>query len=195
MPYMKSKIEEKYDALSTTWEAHYVAGGPENNPFMYDEMIVRQLFEACHFTGRIVSLGCGAGQDIEMAGFPEPERYEGYDISEGMLKNAREKFPRYRFYHHDCEELIDTKADILLSAFGVPNYIGAPRLIEHYQHMSCSAAFLVFYHESYDDKVIEEYSKYTKNDLEHIFKTYGATVQPLYDGANYYVVSWQEFGA
>jgi hypothetical protein len=49
-----------------------------------------------------------------------------------MLANARQKFPAYadRLVHHDCRKSLprSTQADVLVSMFGAPNYLGTETL-------------------------------------------------------------------
>jgi SAM-dependent methyltransferase len=96
--------ETIYDEISKTYEEKYVAGGFQNS-YMVDEFHAKTWWLWSRLKGRIVSLGVGSGQDIEILGHPDPADFTGYDISEGMLANARQKFPAYadRLIHHDCQ--------------------------------------------------------------------------------------------
>lgn len=185
-------VRSAYDKLSKTYEEKYVAGGLDNK-YMIDEWHASEHFARSGITGNIVSLGVGSGQDIEILGHPHHEQFTGYDISKGMLENGRAKFSRYSLLMHDCTQMIpDKTADVLVSMFGAANYLGADKLIEHYEWLGCHAAFFVFYNETYDDDIYTEYHVYDRERLEVEFSRFGATVAPLFDGSNYYVVWWNE---
>lgn len=180
-----TSISEKYDLISVDYDEKYVEG--DNNPYMHDERLAARHYRQLNKIGRIVSLGCGTGQDVQILGYPNPNYFTGYDISEGMLQKAVQKYPDYHFTKQDCSVNIDVKCDILVSIFGTPNYIGAEKLLEHYENMEASHAFFIFYAEHYNDGVIENYHKYTRDELRNYF---GREPVPLEKGSNYYVVSW-----
>lgn len=189
--------ETIYDEISKTYEEKYVAGGFQNS-YMVDEFHAKTWWLWSRLKGRIVSLGVGSGQDIEILGHPDPADFTGYDISEGMLANARQKFPAYadRLIHHDCEMRLPrgTQADVLVSMFGAPNYLGAERLLRHYDDLDCKGAFFVFYNEFYDDGLDIGTIYYSKQDLFEIFTPFFPTLNiiDLFPGSNYYVVMWNE---
>ena len=164
-----------------------------DNDYMLDEWYAGEHFVATGITGRIVSLGVGSGQDIEILGHPHHEQFVGYDISKGMLENGRAKFPKYSLLMHDCTQMIPNEsADVLVSMFGAANYLGADKLIEHYEWLGCRSAFFVFYNEDYVDDIYTGYHVYDQERLMIAFSRFGAQVVPLFDGSNYYVVWWNE---
>lgn len=57
---------------------------------------------------RVVDLGSGTGLFVRLTGI-EPQRYIGVDLSEGMTRVARLRFPRHRFVVRD----MTTAADIV----------------------------------------------------------------------------------
>lgn len=181
-------LKQKYDEASVWYEQKYVEGGWENNPYMKDEYDSHKFWMANGEVGKIISLGVGSGQDIEILGKPDPKTFIGYDMSEGMLNNARKKFPEYTFKLKDCNEYFLDDCDILVSMFGTPNYIGLSKLLGHYQAFNAKHAFFVFYHEDYDDKFGEYYHKYTKIELENVLKAFNPIVKNLNE--NYYIVKW-----
>ncbi len=190
-------VEAIYNDLSETYEEKYVAGRLQN-PYMADEFHAGTWWQWSRLKGRIVSLGVGSGQDIEILGYPDPADFTGYDISEGMLANARQKFPAYadRLLHFDCEQRLPggIQADVLVSMFGAPNYLGAERLLRHYDDLGCKGAFFVFYNEMYDDGLDVGTIYYSKRDLFDIFTPFFPTMNviDLFPGSNYYVVMWNE---
>lgn len=182
-------LQEKYNkAAAEYYEQKYVEGGWEKNPYMKDEYDAHRFWMENGEVGRIISLGVGSGQDIEILGKPDPKTFVGYDISEGMLNNAIKKFPQYTFKQKDCKIPFDDKCDILVSMFGTPNYIGLSTLIGHYIKFKAKHAFFVFYDENYDDGFGEQYYKYTQEELEKVLKPFNPIIKKLND--NYYIVKW-----
>ena len=177
-------LAQIYDELAFDYDEKYVYG--DNNPYMYDEYAAAAYYKKQNFNGKIISLGCGTGQDVSILDHPHPNNFIGYDISEGMLSKARIKHPEYQFILHDCNKMTGNKGDILVSMFGTPNYIGAGKLWEHYKNIEANHAFFIFYNENYNDGVIKDYYQYSAGQLEEIF--IGADLYNLNE--NYYVVTW-----
>jgi hypothetical protein len=181
-------LQDKYNNAAQWYEEKYVAGGWENNPYMKDEYDAHQFWMANGELGSIISLGCGSGQDIKILGNPHPKTFTGYDFSEGMLANARSKFPDYKFELQDCKLPINDSCDILVSMFGAPNYIGLEKLLLHFFTFKAKHAFFVFYNETYDDGFGGDHYKYTLIELKDQLQFMNATVLPLNE--NYYIVEW-----
>ena len=184
MSTLSRKTRTAYDKLALDYDEKYVDG--VDNPYMNDEYVAAEIYKSQNLTGKIVSLGCGTGQDVSILGYPDPNDFVGFDISKGMLSKAMIKHPDYVFIEHDCNEMTNVKADILVSMFGTPNYIGIGKLWEHYKNIQAKHAFFVFYNQDYVDGVVEEYYRYSMAHLEEIF--IGANHYALNE--NYYVVTW-----
>ena len=184
-----NQVADIYNKLSETYEQKYILSD-DAIKYLSDESNARKHWRDSGLSGRIISLGCGSGQDIEILDFPD--FWTGYDISRGMIANGEYKFPTYNFIEHDCNEMIFGTADILVCMFGAANYLGVDKLLEHYKHLGCHGAFFVFYNENYNDGIFDEYFRYTKADLEDAFNKYSPKVCPLAEGSNYYVVWWNE---
>jgi ubiquinone/menaquinone biosynthesis C-methylase UbiE len=190
---MQDNVAEIYNTLAIDYEEKYVNG--DDNDYLRDERLASFHWHMSGLGGDIVSLGVGSGQDIEILGRPDPANFRGFDLSQGMLDNAIEKFPAYRFYLHDCRMQLtkdQDDADVLVSLFGAANYLGVNKLLEQYTRLNCSSAFFVFYHEEYVDGVIDTYNSYSKSKLEHKFNKFNPNVEPLEKNSNYYVVWWNE---
>ena len=186
---MVNSLIEKYDSAAVNYyEERYVHGGWELNHYMKDEADAFKFWQKHGELGKIISLGVGSGQDIEILNNPAPETFVGYDFSKGMLENARKKFPEYTFHLKDCKERIDDSCDILVSMFGTPNYIGLSTLLEHYRRMKAKHAFFVFYAEWYDDGFGEYYHKYTLKELKNVLQSFKPIIEKLNN--NYYIVKW-----
>lgn len=186
-----SDLERIYDNLSTTYESVYVDN--TSSSYVKDEVIVTEHWRNGKFSGKIISLGIGSGQDISILEYPKPDNFTGYDFSAGMLSNARVKYPEYNLIKHDCDEMIsNVKANVLVAMFGIGNYLGVNKLLEHYNHLSCDGAFFILYNEWYDDNISDCYERKTKPELFKMLSKYNPYINDLYPGANYYVVWWND---
>ena len=65
---MSDDLRKKYDEASKWYEEKYVSGGWENNPYMKDEYDAHKFWMNNGEVGKIVSLGVGSGQDIDILG-------------------------------------------------------------------------------------------------------------------------------
>jgi ubiquinone/menaquinone biosynthesis C-methylase UbiE len=178
---MKPHIEKVYDDLSKLYDSKYVSSisGLE---YMKDEFQAESHFKqeiGWRNAGFIYSLGCGTGQDISITK-ARSNKFVGFDISLGMIKEARSKFPKYRFIKHDCNEMIvfHTKCDTLVSMFGTPNYLGISKLREHINFLKPKQCFFVFYDEHYKDGIHDAYST-NFNTLENGFIGYKPRIRKL----------------
>ena len=193
------EIRVRYNELSETYEGTYLSGDPNTNHYLFDDWMAARWFKDSRMTfDHAVVLGCGSGNDIITLGYPLPEKYTGYDFSAGMLANANEKFPSYSFHEWNCLDMTGDKGDLLVSAFGVPNYIGAAKLIQHYNDVQANKAFFIFYENHYDDVApISTQYDYTQDELVEYFGQFKANVHKLWiksptSMAEYNVVWWDE---
>ena len=189
---MNKKISELYDQMSITYEEKYVTGGWEKNSYMYDEKMANEWFIKSKLSGKIISLGCGSGQDIEICNYPKPSEFIGFDFSNGMLSNARKKFPEYTFINHDCNNMTNSSGDVLVCMFGAGNYIGLNKLLDHYVNINARGAFFILYDENYTDGIVSDYYSYKKSEIYNYLKKFNPVIEKLWDSGNYYVVYWNE---
>ena len=123
-----------------------------------------------------------------MLDFPDPDKFVGFDISVSMLANALVKHPEYTYVVQDCSQPIDIKCDVLTSVFGTPNYIGAAKLLEHYEAMNAKHAFFVFYAPWYEDGVATDYYRPTVEELTEMLGKFNPKIKQIRD--NYILVRW-----
>jgi predicted TPR repeat methyltransferase len=181
-------VERAYDQLANGYDELYIDPDSE---YMQDEAAATWAFRGMKYrASNIISLGCGTGQDVAITN-ADPDKFVGFDVSEGMLAKARVKYPRHHFVRLDCNyvvRLLPDDGSILVSIFGTPNYLGADKLLEHYKASNCAHAFFIFYDHTYDDGVVSNYHKYRHEDLVTHFGAYTPVIRPL--RANYRVVAW-----
>lgn len=83
------------------WEDRYAAGGTSGvgsyGKFAIFKAEVMNSFVAEHGVKSVIELGCGDGNQLELADYPE---YTGYDVSETVIAICRERFssdPKKKF--------------------------------------------------------------------------------------------------
>jgi SAM-dependent methyltransferase len=78
-----------YDIWSLTYDEQ-----PENLVLAVDEEIVTEFFASADFESKIIAdIGCGTGRHWPKIMDKKPGRLIGYDVSAGMLKKVKTKFP------------------------------------------------------------------------------------------------------
>jgi SAM-dependent methyltransferase len=108
-------VQEGYDVIAGTYHARRVAREAANQPFLDS---VRLLLPQC---GTLVDLGCGGGVPITRYFADRGYDVTGYDLSDEMLRIAREMVPRARFERAAIED-IDLPAfsvDVVVSFFAI----------------------------------------------------------------------------
>jgi len=88
----KTKDQEPEKAYDL-WAASYDEQ-PGNLMLDLDKMVLYDLLDDVDLTGkRIADIGCGTGRHWQKLLSYEPELLVGFDVSEGMLKKLKEKYP------------------------------------------------------------------------------------------------------
>lgn len=139
---MQDELAAQYDRLAEGYDKHYFS------PYDQAENLVvgRLLNEAGANQGHVLDLGCGTGVFLDIMG--PRHGYHGLDLSEGMLKRAREKYPDHTFAQGDLEwtDPVEIgRADWVVSLFDPLNYIGdVPQFARRlHAHMRPGARFFV----------------------------------------------------
>jgi ubiquinone/menaquinone biosynthesis C-methylase UbiE len=90
----RETAKEYFDRLSPEWESHYKRQGFDSHFFnTRREKILSMLPNG---KGRLLDAGCGSGEfvkPIQSKGY----QYHGIDISDGMIKQSRDRFPDSSF--------------------------------------------------------------------------------------------------
>jgi len=89
---------EAFDQLAELYQGEH-----SHNPFQ--AALIEKIAELVPVTSPILDLGCGTGVPTARALTAAGHRVVGVDISEGMLKLAREQVPAAEFVRADFREL------------------------------------------------------------------------------------------
>jgi ubiquinone/menaquinone biosynthesis C-methylase UbiE len=110
--------KEAYDI----WALYYDAQ-PDNLMLHLDEAIFNELIEKVNFQDKtFIDVGCGTGRHWEKIYAKQPKRIIGYDISEGMLKVLKKKFPEAeanQVKNNRLEGLENASCDIVISTLAL----------------------------------------------------------------------------
>lgn len=122
------EIKEIYNQLASRYDSKYKT----TKCFVEEEIIASFLPENLN-NKEILDLGCGTGNMITVGQLPA-DKYLGIDISQNMLREAKMKYPDYQFEQQDAGNMIwHGEWDIVLSVFGLMNYMGIEDWISAHQ--------------------------------------------------------------
>jgi len=118
-------LKSFYDKEAKVYDSRYV----KEEHKIEDQIISEALSYIYQPDKSVLDIGCGTGSVISWGNI-KPQDYLGIDISSGMIDQAREKYPNYRFANIDANEYLGPKRDILIACYGQINYIGLTKFIE-----------------------------------------------------------------
>ena len=121
------KAKQLYDGLAESYDVAHV----DSKSLAENRVITRRLRALIGPRDRVADLGCGTGLLLELLDIG-PERYVGLDISEGMLRRARTKFPKHEFQEGNIEGpmpgIASASVDVAVSLFGSPSYCDVEKI-------------------------------------------------------------------
>ncbi len=110
--------EKAYDLWSASYDQQ-----PDNLMLALDESIFSQLINNISIENTVIlDIGCGTGRHWDTILVKKPQKLIGFDVSEGMLKILREKFPHaesYRSSGHQLDRINDSSCDLIISTLAV----------------------------------------------------------------------------
>jgi ubiquinone/menaquinone biosynthesis C-methylase UbiE len=114
----ETEPEEAYDKWAKAYDAQ-----PGNLMLDLDELLFSKLIKDIPFSNKvIVDVGCGTGRHWKELHAKQPAKVIGYDVSEGMLKVLKEKFPQaitYKLESNYLQGLQDKSCDIIITTLAI----------------------------------------------------------------------------
>jgi ubiquinone/menaquinone biosynthesis C-methylase UbiE len=121
-PSLFSLKETEPEDAYNTWSQYYDAQ-PDNLMLALDEAIFKTLFAKVDFHNKIIAdIGCGTGRHWKKMYAKQPSRIIGYDVSEGMLKVLKNKYPEAETHHLKTNHLAaleNGSCDIIISNLAI----------------------------------------------------------------------------
>jgi len=113
-----NRIGEIFDREADLYDARY-----DTHADMAEDQLTAKRLVNFYSQGKLVDLGCGTGKLIELLGV-DTEDYVGLDVSGGMIRVARSKYPLHTFHTDDITRslLMGESYDYAVSLYGSPSY-------------------------------------------------------------------------
>ena len=117
-PLAETGAEEAYDLWSLKYDDQ-----PDNLMLALDEAMFSELIAKIDFYNKVIAdIGCGTGRHWKEIYTKQPAQLIGYDVSEGMLKVLKERFPHAQCYQlkaNHLAELKDNSCDVIISTLAM----------------------------------------------------------------------------
>jgi len=118
-PAIKEReVVEAYDLWSADYDSQ-----PGNLMLDLDEILFKQLLNGIGIKNKAVAdIGCGTGRHWAKILKEQPESLTGFDVSTGMLRKLKEKFPAAHTYtigDNNFSDIDDRTFDVILSTLTV----------------------------------------------------------------------------
>jgi ubiquinone/menaquinone biosynthesis C-methylase UbiE len=132
-----SKIKNA-DAAYDLWASSYDAQ-PDNLMLAWDEEIFSSLLNDMNLQNKIVAdIGCGTGRHWQKTYNLHPEKLIGFDVSEGMLKMLKQKFPKadtHLLKDDHLDELKDHSCDFIFSTLTIAHIENAEKALTEWERV------------------------------------------------------------
>ncbi len=126
--------EKAYDLWSEKYDHQ-----PGNLILALDEEIFSGLMNSLNLRNKIVAdIGCGTGRHWRKIFERHPKKLIGFDISEGMLKILRQKFPRAETHHiikDELYELGNESCDFIFSTLTIAHIKDAKKALQEWNRI------------------------------------------------------------
>ena len=118
IPNQEEDAARAYDLCSLQYDDQ-----PGNLMLALDEKLFKDLLTGIKIKDKIIiDIGCGTGRHWSKILEREPKRLIGFDVSEGMLKQLKQKFPQaetYTINNDRLEKWENGSCDIIISTLTV----------------------------------------------------------------------------
>ena len=132
-----SKIKNA-DAAYDLWASGYDAQ-PDNLMLAWDEEIFSSLLSNTDLQDKIIAdIGCGTGRHWQKIFNLHPKKLIGFDVSDGMLKMLKQKFPEadtHLLKDDHLNELKDHSCDYILSTLTIAHIENAEKALTEWKRV------------------------------------------------------------
>lgn len=187
---MMKSLATWYNEVASSYDDEY-----QVEKYRKDEERTAELLREIEPSGFIICQGIGTGQDFEMINPGPNDLVLGLDISEEMLKRAKEKFPLLQTQLWDCGNVYPAHADVVVSLYGTINYVGLHSFIDQIRASGAKKFFGVMFSPEYLPPLAPEHVKhYSLEDVDEMFEMYDIEyrITPLFGKhfvrQNYWVI-------
>ena len=140
-----SKTENPHVAYNL-WAADYDSQ-PDNMMLAWDEEIFSNLINNLDLRNKIIAdIGCGTGRHWNKIFDLHPKRLIGFDVSEGMLKMLKQKFPMAETHHlknDQLKELENESCDIIFSTLTIAHIENAEKALQEWNRILRSGGEII----------------------------------------------------
>jgi ubiquinone/menaquinone biosynthesis C-methylase UbiE len=117
-PLRETEPRDAYDTWSLSYDDQ-----PDNLMLALDEALFNELTAKIEFINKtVVDIGCGTGRHWEKIAAKYPARIIGFDVSEGMLKILKQKYPHAETHllsTNRLDTLCNESCDIIISTLTI----------------------------------------------------------------------------
>jgi ubiquinone/menaquinone biosynthesis C-methylase UbiE len=152
------------DAAYDLWASSYDAQ-PDNLMLAWDEEIFSSLLNDVNLQNKIIAdIGCGTGRHWQKIFNLYPKKLIGFDVSEGMLKMLKQKFPNADIHvlkDDYLHELHSNSCDFIFSTLTIAHIEDAEKTLEEWKRVLKPGGEMII--TDYHPAVLEKGGKRTFN--------------------------------
>lgn len=129
-----AKPQAAYDLWSVSYDAQ-----PDNLMLAWDEEIFVMLLNNINLQNKIIAdIGCGTGRHWQKIFNLQPKKLIGFDVSKGMLKMLKQKFPKGETHHlkdNQLHELEYHSCDFVFSTLTIAHIENAKKALTEWERV------------------------------------------------------------
>jgi ubiquinone/menaquinone biosynthesis C-methylase UbiE len=133
-PIQEKNSSEAYDIWSESYDHQ-----PGNLMLDLDEQLFTELLQNADLNGKSVAdIGCGTGRHWRRLLSKNPNTLTGFDVSEGMLKQLKNKYPASDVHHianNTFGEIADGIYDVIISTLTVAHIANLAEALQNWSRI------------------------------------------------------------